>query len=166
MGPGQTRNLEAIFPNGYTFYPDTGKMIPLSFYGIFFKEYADRPMKAYREMIGAFKFHRQQTREKNGTPDESSLEEALKEFDVFLERGRRRNIFPGWWMADHEAELLRLAREDDLLRVDRPFNLEDWLEGKPVTPVSTSGLAMIAERVYWEQSEADTAPSTSAGDEA
>lgn len=107
----------------------------------------------YSDLIDAFKFNRAETLQGTNVKDEWSSEQAMKQFTSFMERGKKRDLVPTWWTTEHEAELYRVAKDDDQLRVDRPYDWEERRKRVKATSKENDEmrLGMIAERVFFDE---------------
>lgn len=160
--PVQPRALNVPFPAHLTKYPVsfdmfTQKYTPISLTARFFEEnlgYRDEPRRMYADLLDAFKFNRAETLQGTDIKDEWSSKQAMKQFKTFIEKGKKRDLVPAWWTPEYEAELFRIAEEDDDLRADRPYNWEERCKRIRVTSKENDEmrLGMIAEKVFFDES--------------
>ncbi|KAG9046378.1 hypothetical protein FS837_004554 [Tulasnella sp. UAMH 9824] len=159
--PVQPMPLNVPFPSHLTKYPVTfdiftQKYTPVSLTAKFFEGdlgYKDEPIKMYADLVDAFKFNRAETLQGTEVKDEWSSEQAMKQFKSFVERGKKRDLLPAWWTPEHEAGLYMVAKDDDQLRVDRPYNWEERRKRVKATSKENdeTRLGMITERVFFDE---------------
>lgn len=148
-----TRDIEASFPNGAMWMPEYGKLVPLSVASHFFKADlgfpADQPEMVYKELIEAFRFSRNKVARKMW-----SMDESVKQFEIFMRKVHEKEKLPEWWTDANDEALWKLAKEDDIFRIDKSYNWTNFEasgihKGKP-RKTAEQRLDLIGECIYWE----------------